>query len=63
MEVGKTWVSVHCDINIIHGYLAVYLLHRLAGVLHRNQRLLVYVRGFDGVDLLLEHTYLAIRLL
>ena len=34
------------------------VLHRLAGVLHRQQRFLVDVRGFDGVDLVLEHGYL-----
>ena len=39
------------------------LLHRFPGVLHRDQGLLVYICGFDGVDLLLEHADLAVCLL
>lgn len=39
------------------------LLHRRAGVLHRDEGLLVDVCGLDGVDLLLEHRDLAVCLL
>ena len=55
--------SVHCDIYVLHRHLAVDFLHCLSGVLHCGERLLIYVRGFNGVYLLLEHVDLAICLL
>ena len=54
---------VHRSIDILHCHLAMNFLHRFAGVLHRDQGFLVYVCGFDGVYLLLEHADLAICLL
>ncbi len=38
------------------------LLHSFAGIFHGYERLLIDVCGFDGVDLLLEHRYLAVSL-
>ena len=58
-EAGK----VHGHINILHRHLAVNGLHGSAGVLHGSKGFLVDVCGFDGVDLLFEHGYLAICLL
>jgi hypothetical protein len=55
--------SGHCNIDVLHCHLAMDLLHRRTGVLHRNKGFLVDVRGFDGVDLLLEHRDLAVCLL
>ena len=52
----------HCSIHILHGHLAVDLLHGSAGVLHGDEGFLVDVCGFDGVDLLLEHGDLAVGL-
>ena len=60
---GLVGAYVHCSIHILHCHLAVDLFHSLAGVLHGDEGFLVDVRGFDGVDLLLEHGYLAVRLL
>lgn len=53
----------HCDIDILHRHLAMDLLHRRAGVLHRDKGFLVDVCGLYGVDLLLEHRDLAVGLL
>ena len=55
--------TVHCVIHILHLHIAVDLLHGRAGVLHRDQGLLVDVGGFYRVDLLLEHRDLAVGLL
>ena len=52
----------HCSIYVLHGHLAVDLLHGGAGVLHGDESFLVDVCGFDGVDLLFEHGDLAISL-
>jgi len=41
----------------------VDFLHGFAGILHGYQCFLVDVCGFDGVYLLFEHGYLAVRLL
>ena len=41
----------------------MYFLHGFPGVLHRDQSFLIYVRGLDGGDLLLEHADLTVRLL
>ena len=54
--------GVHCHVDILHGHLAVNLLHGLSGILHRDKGFLVDVCGFDGVDLLLEHGDLAVGL-
>ncbi len=54
---------VHGDIDILHGHLPMDGLHSGAGVLHGGKGFLVDVCGFDGVDLLLEHGYLAVGLL
>ena len=52
----------HCSVYVLHGHLAVDLLHGRAGVLHGDEGFLVDVCGFDGVDLLLEHGDLAVGL-
>jgi hypothetical protein len=54
---------VHGDIDILHGHLAVDRLHGGAGVLHGGKGFLVDVCGFDGIDLLFQHGYLAVCLL
>ena len=54
---------VHCSIHVLHCHLPVDLFHGFAGILHGDEGLLVDVCGFDGVDLLLEHRYLAVGLL
>lgn len=55
--------DVHDIVNRIDCETRMYLLHGVSGVLHSIQRLLVDVRGFDGVDLALEGHDLRARLL
>ena len=52
----------HCSIYVLHGHLAMDLLHCCAGILHGDEGFLVDVCGFDGVDLLLEHGDLPVGL-
>ena len=61
MERGREG-DAHCSIDVLHGHLAVDLLHGGAGVLHGDEGFLVDVCGLDGVDLLLEHGDLAVGL-
>ncbi len=55
--------EVHCDVYVFHSHLAMDFLHGFAGILHSDEGFLVDVCGFDGIDLLLEHGYLPVRLL
>ena len=54
--------NAHCSVYVLHGHLAVDLLHGGPGVLHGDEGFLVDVCGFDGVDLLLQHGDLAVGL-
>lgn len=55
--------SVHCDIDILHGQLAMNLFHSGTCILHSHQGFLINVCGFDRVDLLFEHGDLTTGLL
>lgn len=59
-QVGK---GVHGLIHLVGRELAVYLLHGLAGLLHRQQRLLVDIGRLDRVYLLLQRSDLGLGLL
>lgn len=50
--------DIHCLIYFVYRQLAMYLLHSLACPLHGGKGLSVDVGGLDGVDLLLEGSYL-----
>ena len=58
-RLGKGRGHAHCNVDVFHGHLAVDFFHSFAGVLHGDEGFLVDVCGFDGVDLLFEHGYLA----
>ena len=60
---GRAGGYVHCEVYVLHSHLAVYLFHSFAGVLHSDEGFLIDICGFYGVYLLLEHGYLAVRLL
>ena len=61
-QCGKEGEDRHGGIYVLHGHLAVDLLHGGASILHSDEGFLVDVCGFDGVDLLLEHGDLAVGL-
>jgi hypothetical protein len=50
-------------VDLVDCKTSVYLLHGVAGILHRVQRLLVDICGFDAVDFALEGHDLRARLL
>jgi hypothetical protein len=58
-EQGDT----HCLIHLLGRKLAMYLLHRLAGLLHRQERFLVDIGRLDGIYLLLQRPDLRLGLL
>ena len=60
---GRNGLDVHRLVDLLHREFAVYLLHGLAGLLHRLQRLAVDIRRLDGVYLLLERADLTQGLL
>lgn len=54
---------IHCLVHLLGRELAMYVLHRLAGLLHRQERLLVDVGRLDGIYLLLQRSDLRLSLL
>lgn len=46
-------LCIHCLVHFLGRELAMYLLHRVAGLLHRQECFLVNVGRFDGIYLLL----------
>ena len=62
-ERGRGRQNVHGHVDILHGHLAVDGLHGRASVLHSGKGFLIDVCGFNRVDLLFEHGYLAVCLL
>ena len=55
--------GVHGCVYVFHRHLAVNLLHGFPGILHGDKGLLIDICRLDGIDLLLQHGYLAVRLL
>lgn len=46
-------LCIHCLVHLLGRELAVYLLHRVAGLLHSQECFLVDVGRLDGIYLLL----------
>lgn len=55
-------VHIHSLVHLLGRQLSVNVLHGLARLLHRRQRLAVDIRGFDRVYLLLKRHDLRLRL-
>ena len=47
--------NVHYLIDLFDGQRAVDFFHGFAGIVHGEEGFLVDVRGFDRIDLVLEH--------
>lgn len=52
-ELEEERLCIHCLVHLLGRELAMYLLHRVAGLFHRQECLLVDVGRLDGIYLLL----------
>ena len=52
-------MHVHCLVDLLWRELAMYLLHSLAGPLHRRKSLSVDIRRLDGIYLLVKRADLS----